>query len=69
MHRFCLHTLTTAYRDLGAKDKEEPNGTITLELATPVLENANPFDEEHPPLMPVSQAWLLASVSKIKELK
>ncbi len=59
VHRFSLHTLTTAYRELGAKD--ESNGTLTLELATPVLDNANPFDEEHPPLMPVSQAWLLAS--------
>lgn len=59
VHRFCLHTLTTAYREIGAKD--ESNGTLTLELATPVLDNANPFDEEHPPLMPVSQAWLLAS--------
>lgn len=44
---------------MGAKD--DSNGTLTLELATPVLDNANPFDEEHPPLMPVSQAWLLAS--------
>lgn len=54
-----MHTLTTAYRELGAK--EDTNGTLNLELATPVLDNANPFDEEHPPLMPVSQAWLLAS--------
>lgn len=41
--------------------KEQSNGALSLELATPVLDNQNPFDEEHPPLMPVSQAWLLAS--------
>lgn len=32
-----------------------------MELATPVLDNANPFDEKNPPLMPISEAWLLAS--------
>lgn len=26
----------------------------SVELATPVLDNAMPFDEQHPPLMPVS---------------
>lgn len=71
VHRFCLHTLTTAYRGLDATGSrggcgisgDSPGvggGGLGLELATPVLDNANPFDALHPPLMPVSQAWLLA---------
>lgn len=32
-----------------------------LELATPVLEKGNPFlSDKIPPLLPISQAWLLA---------
>lgn len=69
VHRFCLHTLTTAYRhiDAGSTATDSPSpgiasgdGGLHLELATPVLDNANPFDELHPPLMPISMAWLLA---------
>lgn len=55
-----LHTLSTAYR--GIENGSEGEAGASLELATPVLDNMNPFDEKHPPLMPVSQAWLLASV-------
>lgn len=60
VHRFCLHTLTTAYRGILEDPTSGDTAGLSLELATPVLDNANPFDERHPPLMPVSQAWLLA---------
>lgn len=56
VHRFCLHTLTTAYRGR----MEQSEATLSLELATPVLDNANPYDVIHQPMMPVSLAWVLA---------
>lgn len=54
-----MHTLSTAYRAVESATTHA--ASISLELATPVLDNANPFDERHPPLMAVSEAWLLAS--------
>lgn len=61
-----MHTLSTAYRGIETAEAARSgagstDAGISLELATPVLDNANPFDERHPPLMPVSEAWLLAS--------
>lgn len=55
LHQFCVHTITTAYR--GLLNRTDDN--LMLEMATPLLENANPFDEKNPSLMPVSHAWLL----------
>lgn len=60
VHRFCLHILSTAYRGI-EQIHHNNEADICMELATPVLDNANPFDEKHPPLMPISEAWLLAS--------
>lgn len=64
VHRYCLHTLTTAYRGIQPETGADGNN-LSLELATPILDNANPFDAQHPPLMPVSQAWLLAGTLPI----
>lgn len=60
VHRFCLHILSTAYRGI-EQIIHNNDADMCMELATPVLDNANPFDEKHPPLMPISEAWLLAS--------
>lgn len=59
VHKYCLHTLSTAYR--GLEQNEQSSG---IELSTPVLEQRTPFpeqsDTESNTLMPLSQAWLLA---------
>lgn len=55
LHQYCVHTLTTAYR--GTFDRTDDS--LVLEMSTPVLDNANPFDEKNPSLMTVSHAWLL----------
>lgn len=63
IHKFCLHMLTTSYRNLEAQ-----NGAVgssehhtTLDISTPVLDKGNPFTEaaNNPSLLPVSLAWLL----------
>ncbi|EDW03120.1 uncharacterized protein LOC6561383 [Drosophila grimshawi] len=67
VHKYCVHTLSTAYRGL-----EQQSQSCGIELQTPVLEQRNPFasssdaaDHSALPshiesLMPLSQAWLLA---------
>ncbi|XP_055912859.1 uncharacterized protein LOC129946633 [Eupeodes corollae] len=59
VHKYCLHTLSTAYRGL-----EQTDQSSGIELSTPVLEQRTPFpeqsDSELNTLMPLSQAWLLA---------
>lgn len=56
MHKYCVHILTSAYRGL-----ESTEAGLGLELSTPILEKTNPFSTEtRPPLMPLSEAWLLA---------
>ncbi|XP_030562093.1 uncharacterized protein LOC115763605 [Drosophila novamexicana] len=66
VHKYCVHTLSTAYRGL-----EQQSQSCGIELQTPVLEQRNPFassdatDHSAPALhnetlMPLSQAWLLA---------
>ncbi|XP_017075478.2 LOW QUALITY PROTEIN: uncharacterized protein LOC108110772 [Drosophila eugracilis] len=65
VHKYCVHTLSTAYRGL-----EQQNQSCGIELQTPVLEQRNPFTDttDHSggvgrdldSLMPLSQAWLLA---------
>jgi len=66
VHKYCVHTLSTAYRGL-----EQQSQSCGIELQTPVLEQRNPFastdatDHSLPvsqikSLMPLSQAWLLA---------
>ncbi|KAH8287961.1 hypothetical protein KR018_010226 [Drosophila ironensis] len=65
VHKYCVHTLSTAYRGL-----EQQTQSCGIELQTPVLEQRNPFpadttDHSGPAgelesLMPLSQAWLLA---------
>lgn len=71
VHKYCVHTLSTAYRGLA-----EDGQSCGIELQTPVLEQRNPFPDKSPNgsgdgatadtvdasscLMPLSQAWLLA---------
>ncbi|XP_044250813.1 uncharacterized protein [Drosophila takahashii] len=66
VHKYCVHTLSTAYRGL-----ELQNQSCGIELQTPVLEQRNPFTDttdhsgggggrDMDSLMPLSQAWLLA---------
>ncbi|XP_037959551.1 uncharacterized protein LOC119688941 [Teleopsis dalmanni] len=65
VHKYCVHTLSTAYRGL-----EQQLTSCGIELQTPVLEQRNPFpdsvgngggeDNASSALMPLSQAWLLA---------
>lgn len=67
VHKYCVHTLSTAYRGL-----EQDDQSCGIELQTPVLEQRNPFPEQSAnvapgdtvdassSLMPLSQAWLLA---------
>uniref|UniRef100_D3TMR2 Uncharacterized conserved protein n=1 Tax=Glossina morsitans morsitans TaxID=37546 RepID=D3TMR2_GLOMM len=63
IHKYCVHTLSTAYRGL-----EQGAPSCGIELQTPVLEQRNPFteksirgvDDASSSLMPLSQAWLLA---------
>ncbi|XP_017120892.1 uncharacterized protein LOC108141824 [Drosophila elegans] len=67
VHKYCVHTLSTAYRGL-----ELQSQSCGIELQTPVLEQRNPFTDatDHSggggggrdldSLMPLSQAWLLA---------
>ncbi|XP_061392269.1 uncharacterized protein LOC133327744 [Musca vetustissima] len=67
VHKYCVHTLSTAYRGL-----EQEGQSCGIELQTPVLEQRNPFPDksQNTPsedtidasstLMPLSQAWLLA---------
>lgn len=69
VHKYCVHTLSTAYRGL-----EQQSQSCGIELQTPVLEQRNPFASsssdatDHSQLavshieslMPLSQAWLLA---------
>ncbi|EDW28439.1 GL18950 [Drosophila persimilis] len=65
VHKYCVHTLSTAYRGL-----EQHSLSCGIELQTPVLEQRNPFTDttDHSgigsdfsdSLMPLSQAWLLA---------
>ncbi|EDW76671.2 uncharacterized protein Dwil_GK15579 [Drosophila willistoni] len=72
VHKYCVHTLSTAYRGL-----EQQSQSCGIELQTPVLEQRNPFTDttDHSSaggggggggggaiesLMPLSQAWLLA---------
>ncbi|EDV32241.1 uncharacterized protein Dana_GF15732, isoform B [Drosophila ananassae] len=64
VHKYCVHTLSTAYRGL-----EQQTQSCGIELQTPVLEQRNPFTDttDHSggaafldSLMPLSQAWLLA---------
>ncbi|XP_077299419.1 uncharacterized protein LOC143920410 [Arctopsyche grandis] len=58
MHRYCVHILSTAWRNVNV----DSNDSAGLELATPVLENPpTGLPSQHSaPLLPVSQAWLLA---------
>ncbi|XP_037914683.1 uncharacterized protein LOC119653761 isoform X2 [Hermetia illucens] len=58
VHKFCVHTLSTAYRGLEQGFEQ----SFGLELATPVLEQTSPFPDRSNDegLMPLSQAWLLA---------
>lgn len=57
IHRFCLHLLTTSYRNIKMNDEDRTgNG---LELATPVLEKGAPFGNSQP-LLTLSMAWILA---------
>ncbi|XP_037807295.1 uncharacterized protein LOC119600812 [Lucilia sericata] len=74
VHKYCVHTLSTAYRGL-----EQDAQSCGIELQTPVLEQRNPFADKSSSsslnsanggssdsvdasssLMPLSQAWLLA---------
>lgn len=71
VHKYCVHTLSTAYRGLG-----QDGQSCGIELQTPVLEQRNPFVDKSlnvgtdgvsgdivdasSSLMPLSQAWLLA---------
>lgn len=76
VHKYCVHTLTTAYRGLEQSDGFD--NSSGLELSTPILDIKNPFPSSSDPspsatstsdahshriddsLMPLSQAWLLA---------
>lgn len=63
LYKYCVFILTSAYRGLAVVDNK-----IGLELATPVLEKACPFTEtleKIPPLLPVSEAWLLAGTLNV----
>lgn len=60
IHKFCIHTLTTLYRNL-----EQQAGAKTssgLELQTPILEvGSSPLDNGRRSLLTVSVAWVLAA--------
>lgn len=71
VHKYCVHTLTTAYRGLEQSDGFDSGSELAL--STPVLDIKNPFEDSSSPstseahshkiddsLMPLSQAWLLA---------
>ncbi|XP_074026785.1 uncharacterized protein isoform X2 [Leptinotarsa decemlineata] len=59
LHRYAVHSLATSWRTL---EESEPNLAAGLELATPVLEQQNPFAQvkPHPHLLTMSMSWLLA---------
>lgn len=57
LYKYCVYILTSAYRGIN----EDQN--IALELASPILDKSNPFQEsatESNALLPISEAWLLA---------
>lgn len=55
IHKFCVHTLTTLYRDL--EQHQESKSSCGLELQTPVFEKP---EEGSNSLLSLSVAWLLA---------
>ncbi|KAG5881069.1 hypothetical protein JTB14_020400 [Gonioctena quinquepunctata] len=59
LHRYAVHCLATSWRTL---EECQPNLAAGLELATPVLEQPNPFTQvkPHPHLLTMSMSWLLA---------
>lgn len=59
MHKYCVHTLTTSYRDINARS-DAAEQSCGIELATPILENNNPLDSTQM-VLPLSLAWLLAA--------
>lgn len=56
LYKYCIITITSAYRGLEAAETNKTG----LELATPVLEKSSPFNADDPPLLPISEAWLIA---------
>jgi len=58
LHKYCVHLLTTAHRNL---DAENYNESPPQDISTPVLDKGNPFTQaaDNPSLLPVSLAWLL----------
>lgn len=59
LHRYAVHSLATSWRTLEDCEHSLASG---LELATPVLEEANPFPQAkpHQHLLTMSLSWLLA---------
>ncbi|XP_025832216.1 uncharacterized protein LOC108736005 [Agrilus planipennis] len=59
LHRYAVHSLATSWRVL---ESDGPPMATGLELATPVLEEGNPFDKAKPQqhLLQMSSSWLLA---------
>ncbi|XP_050499451.1 uncharacterized protein LOC126879994 isoform X3 [Diabrotica virgifera virgifera] len=69
LHRYAVHCLATSWRtledcehSLASGDSREKPQMTGIELATPVLEEANPFPQAkpHPHLLTMSMSWLLA---------
>lgn len=60
IHRYVLHLLTTAYRNILLDNVSDDKGCNGMELQTPVLEKGKVFEEESRGLMSLSLAWLLA---------
>lgn len=65
IHKFCIHTLSTLYRDLEQHQDLTGAGTgrsgCGLELQTPILEmGSSPLDNKRRFLLSKSVAWLLA---------
>ncbi|CAG9855007.1 unnamed protein product [Phyllotreta striolata] len=69
LHRYAVHSLATSWRTLEQCEPNLASGESCdiaryagLELATPVLEESNPFPQvkPHPHMLTMSMSWLLA---------
>ncbi|XP_063220459.1 uncharacterized protein LOC134529867 isoform X2 [Bacillus rossius redtenbacheri] len=59
LHRYVVHTLTTAYHLIGKAEQE--NSSSGLELTTPVLDRELKFEHDENVMLPLSEVWLLST--------
>lgn len=62
IHKFCVHMLTTAYRNIESNIEITTEG-VNFDLSTPILDKEEPFSEANSAdntLLPVSEAWILS---------